>query len=286
MATRMSPQAPAACQPLTNTDFERLIAARPDLWLNPRKTCITCLKHTKGPDAEQTFLWWADPERTEAAVYACDCDSQWLMHLWMLNAGIGLAYQRMDWEDVTSVPASVCEEVMAYAVQGARNVAQGRNLILWSPDAGTGKTLLMTLLIKALMAQGIAAYFAQFNDVIDLFTGSWRDEEERAEWDRRVRNVGVLAMDDIGKEHKGRSDLVESMVDQVIRYRVANSKPVFLTTNYTPEKIQQGYGGYVMSLLSEQADFIQLPGQDFRPRRRDIARREAALGLARPITVV
>jgi DNA replication protein DnaC len=96
----------------------------------------------------------------------------------------------------------------------------------------------------------------------------------------------VLAIDDIGKEHRGRSELVEAMVDQVVRYRVSNSKPTFITTNLTPEQIQQGYGGYVMSLLSEQADFIALHGQDFRPQRREIARREADLGLTRPITVV
>jgi hypothetical protein len=28
----------------------------------------------------------------------CDCKEQWILHLWMLNAGIGLAYQRLGWE--------------------------------------------------------------------------------------------------------------------------------------------------------------------------------------------
>ncbi|GAA1978844.1 ATP-binding protein [Kitasatospora viridis] len=274
--------APRACKPLSNHDFARLRAARPRLWLDPTTSCVTCLKQNGN-----TYRWWdyqtAPPE---VATWNCSCTDQWLMHLWMLNAGIGLAYQRLDWEDATAVPEHVRDQIMQYAVNGARNIAQGRNLILWSPDAGTGKTLLLTLLAKALMAQARDVFTAQFNSIIDLFTGGWRDETERAEWNRRVHASEVLAIDDLGKEHKGRLEMVESMVDQVIRSRAANSQPVILTTNLTPHQIQDGYGGYVMSLLSEQSDFIEVSGADFRPRRREISRQEADLGLTRPITVV
>lgn len=41
-----------------------------------------------------------------------------------------------------------------------------------------------------------------------------------------------------------------------------------------------------MSLLSESADFIEIPGTDYRPARRELSRQEADLGLARPITAV
>ncbi|MET7363301.1 ATP-binding protein [Streptomyces sp. NPDC005562] len=274
---------PQACAPLPNVDFERLKAARPRLWTDPKKTCLTCLKAN-----ESTFRWYNQSlgrcDENEIVTYECLCTDQWLMHLWFLNAGIPLNYQRLGWDDVKAVQQPIVEQIMGYAVEGARNIAAGRNLVLWSQAPGTGKTLLLALLCKALMVEGFQVHFSQFNEIIDLFTSSWRDQAERAQWDRRVRNVDILAIDDMGKEHKGRLEMVEAMVDQIVRARVSDAAPTIITTNLTPQEMQEGYGGYVMSLLSETADFIEINGADYRPRRRELTRQETNLGLARPIT--
>lgn len=272
--------------PLSDADFNRLRAARPRLWTSPKDTCLTCLKQNG-----QTYRWYADDTATgrrteEIATYECNCQQQWLMHLWFLNAGIPLNYQRLGWDDVRTVPQAVVDQVMNYALQAARNIAQGRNLVLWSKSPGTGKSLLLYLLSKFLMANGFQVHSSQFNEVIDLFTSSWRDKDEREQWTRRVRNVDVLAIDDWGKEHKGRIEMVESMVDQIVRSRVSDAAPTIFTTNLTPQEIQEGYGVYAMSLLTEAADFIEVTGTDFRPARRQLSRQEADLGLARPITAV
>jgi DNA replication protein DnaC len=276
---------PRACTPLTDQDLNRLKAARTRLWTDPKATCLTCLKQNGN-----TFRWYdqTDGRRDESkiATYDCLCVDQWLMHLWFLDAGIPLNYQRLSWDDVRAVPQPIVAQIMQYAVEAARNIAAGRNLILWSANPGTGKTLLLALLAKALMVEGFKVHFSQFNEIIDLFTSSWRDQAEREQWNRRVRNVDVLAMDDWGKEHKGRLEMVEAMVDQIIRARVSDSAPTIITTNLTPQQMQDGYGGYVMSLLSETADFISIDGADYRPRRRELTRQETDLGLARPITAV
>ncbi|MDQ1041428.1 DNA replication protein DnaC [Streptomyces sp. V3I8] len=275
------PPKPAACMPLSNADFERLRAARPKLWGDPQRECKVCLKENGN-----TYRWWADSSRTEIATYECNCTDQWLMHMWFLNAGIGANYQRLTWDDVASVDPAIVEQIMAYVLNAKRNVADGRNLVLWSQSPGTGKTLLLSLLLKALMVQGFQAHLAQFNEIIDLFTNSWRDKAEREQWNRRVRNVHILGMDDMGKESKGRLEMVEAMVDQIVRARVSDSLPVAITTNLTPQQMQEGYGGGVMSLLSEQADFIEVTGTDYRPRRRELTAQEARLGLVRPIAAV
>ncbi|MGW9067878.1 ATP-binding protein [Streptomyces yangpuensis] len=276
-----APTLPQACSPLSDADFQRLRASRPRLWTDPRAHCITCLKQDGN-----SYRWYTDSSRTDISAYDCDCRSQWLMHLWLLNAGIGLNYQRLTWDDVSAVPPNIVEQVMGYAVAAARNIAAGRSVILWSVSPGTGKTLLLSLLCKALMVQGVQIHFSQFNEIIDLFTSSWRDQAEREQWNRRVRNVDVLAIDDMGKEAKGRLEMVEAMVDQIIRARVSDSAPIAITTNLTPQQIQEGYGGYAMSLLTESADFIEVTGTDFRPQRRELSRRESELGLTRPIAVV
>ncbi|MEU6362255.1 ATP-binding protein [Streptomyces albidoflavus] len=279
-----------ACTPLANADFARLKAARPRLWADPKTTCLTCLKANGN-----TFRWYNQSlgrrhldrrSEDEVVTYDCRCVDQWLMHLWFLNAGIPLNYQRLGWDDIETVQQPIVEQIMQYAVEAARNIASGRNLVLWSTSSGTGKTLLLALLAKALMVEGFQIHFAQFNEIIDLFTSSWRDQAEREQWNRRVRNVDVLAIDDMGREHKGRLDMVEAMVDQIVRARVSDAAPTIITTNLTPQQMQEGYGGKVMSLLSESADYIEIGGDDYRPRRRDLSRQEAELGLSRPITAV
>lgn len=272
---------PEACAPLSNQDFARLKAARPRMWTDPRSTCLTCLKQDNN-----TYRWYTNGERTEVATYACDCRTQWLMHLWFLNAGIGTNYQKLSWDDVATIDPAIVDQIMGYAVNAARRIADGRNLVLWSSGPGTGKTLLLTLLCKALMVQGVQVHFSQFNEIIDLFTNSWRDRAEQDEWNRRVRNVDALAIDDMGKENKGRLEMVESMLDQIIRARVADSAPTIITTNLTPQEMQAGYGVYAMSLLTEAADFIEIPGGDYRPQRNALRSQEAQLGLARPIVAV
>lgn len=275
------PPLPDACRLITNADLALLRAARPRLWLDPRKSCLTCLKADGS-----TYRWYADGTRAEIATYECNCRDQWLLHLWLLNAGIGLNYQRLSWDDVATVPAHVVEQIQEYALHAATAVSSGQSLVLWSTGSGTGKTLMLMLLCKALMAQGYEAYASLFTDIIDLFTSSWRVPAEREQWNRRVRNAQILAIDDLGKENGGRIQIVEDALDQVIRTRVANDAPTAITTNLTPEQVQQGYGGYIMSLLSEKATFIEVPGVNFRARRLVLAQKESQLGLSRPITVV
>jgi DNA replication protein DnaC len=191
--------------------------------------------------------------------------SQWILHHWLLNAGVNTEYQRLSWSDMTDVNEDAQLSVINYTENLDYNVRTGRGLILWSKAPGTGKTMLSSLLIKAAMREGYDCYFTQFNEMLDIFTSGWRDESERAWFIKRIRNVPILAVDDIGKEAGGRSNVVDSMFDTVMRHRVASGKPTIITTNLTPDEMRQGYGIYVMSLLSEQCSKVEVPGSDYRP---------------------
>jgi DNA replication protein DnaC len=203
----------------------------------------------------------------------------------MLNAGLGLWHQRLSWQDVEDVRGDVLSALGEYLENHVANIRAGLGLVLWSPDRGTGKTLLAVLATKTLLAGGVDCYFTQFSEMIDTFSAGWRDEAERAWFNRRIRNAQMLVIDDLGREHKGRSEVVESMLDQVIRHRVANALPTLMTTNYSPQEIQGGYGPNVMSLLYERSLWVEVPGRDYRSRSNERARLEIQQGLIRPITV-
>lgn len=269
------PANPSHVRPLSDADAERLRQTHTSLWSNPTQECVTC--RSRG-----TFK---ARERGEIVEYKCDCLQQWLLHRYLLNAGIGLRYQRVSWIDLDQqVPQAVQQAIMEYAEEADHYVIAGLGMILWG-DKGTGKTLLATLLLKTLLAAGHDGYFTQFNEMIDAYTDTWRNNDEKRWFTRRMRNATLLVVDDIGKEHKGRVDMVESMFDQVIRARVANAKPTIITTNYTPDQMLSGYGGGVMSLLAESCFDHHVTGPDFRPRLRERSLQDARDGVVRPITL-
>jgi DNA replication protein DnaC len=269
---------------LEENDSSRLQIQYPALWSDPQKSCITCFFETK-PNAEKIFQWWNDA-RTEVVEWECDCVSQWILHRKLLHHGIGKAYQRLSWMDATHVPLGSQEQALNYLENGVRYTERGMNLIFHSPDAGTGKTMMLMLLAKGLLSMGVDVYVAQMNSIVELYSSGWRSAEEKAYFERRVMNCGVLGIDDLGKETgQNRIDFIDKLLDRVIRHRTANAMPVVTTTNLTPEQIGSGYKGYVMSLLSETCDYVETAGRDWRPASLSRMKEEVALGLSRPVVL-
>jgi DNA replication protein DnaC len=264
-------------RPLDEADTDRLRRVYPDLWANPERSCPICQKTGlyRAPDGERE----------------CDCYQQWALHWHMLHSGIKTAYQRLSWDDLTQVSGPIWEAVMDYLDHIDNYVRAGIGMIL-SGQPGTGKTLISTLLLKNLLAKGYDGYFTQFNELLDSYTATWRDQDELLWFTRRIRNTDILVIDDIGREYRGRAGkgtgdegFTSALFDDVIRHRTGHEKPTIITTNYTQEQMQTGYGGPVLSLLSERSTFHEVTGPDFRPKVRQRTLDEAQRGVVRPFTL-
>lgn len=269
------PPNPEACLPLYDEDFARLKRRDDQLWRNPHP-CKTC--------GDKGWFRRREPDGS-IAEYDCPCEEQWLLHLWLLNAGIGMAYQRLSLRDVPSERTKSVYAALQYIDQIEANLHLGRGLVLWSELKGTGKTLSATLVLKSVLEAGYDGFFTTFPDMLDMYQSTWRDKEERAWFDRRVRNVQFLVIDDIGKEGQQRSrDVSESMVDLVLRARNAAALPTIITTNRTPEEMDQGYS--VASLLSGTFQAVEINGADYRDIQNDEAKRDASDGVRRPVVML
>lgn len=280
---------PATIRTLTNDERAHLLALHPDLTPSPEgRGCPTC----RGQGAFK----WRDAKGA-VVVYECDCTAQWMLHRFLLNAGLGLSHQRMSWEDVLTVPKGVIDAVLDYYDDREANVRAGRSLILWGKALGTGKTLLEVLLTKKLIADGYDCYFTPFHGLLDSYAAGWRDPDQRRWFNRRVTNAGVLVIDDVGRERRIRrfvgdglveyhNEMAESTLEFVIRDRVNADKPTFITTNLSPEQMRRGYGGHVMSLLAEVSETIEVRGDDFREQARDRMAADIRAGLVRPVVLV
>ena len=273
------PPLPLAIRPLNNVESQRLKTRYPRLSLSPEKNCLTCRDR-------RTYTWYVPGSRTERAEYACNCLDQWVLHRYLLASNIGLTYQRLGWADMGATEQGATDLAQEYLAHAEDYVANGIGLIFYG-TAGTGKTSLGTLLLRGLLAQGFDGYFTTFSEMIDTYTGGWNDKDEKVWFHKRIKNAQVLVMDDVGKEYQGRkaSGLPESTFDEVLRHRVAASTPTIITTNLSMTRLQEGYGGGVMSLLRERSSTYEFTGSDFRDTQRNRTLDEIEQGLTRPVVL-
>jgi DNA replication protein DnaC len=231
------------------------------------------------------FRWYAQGS-DEVETFICPCEDQWVLHRYLSLAGIPLNYQRLGWRDGDLLSSAHVNVASDYMGDAKKNTSMGWGII-FTGSFGIGKTLTSILILKDLIAQGYEGMFATMSDMIEMYTSGWRDQDERIWFDRRVRNAKVLVLDDVGREYQGsnRHGLPETTFDSVLRYRVGSALPTIITTNRTEDKLAYGYGGAVMSLLSERSDIIETAGEDVRPQIRERQRREKKLGLTRPVVL-
>lgn len=276
---------------LLNDESDRLERHYPDLPDSPQE-CGTC-------GGSGSFLWWGryknPPEPDRVAEYECPCVDQWLMSRYFLYHGIETVYQRMGLDDLFGVEPGAMAQVAEYLKNFDRYKRSGIGLILHG-GMGTGKSLLAAMVAKTVLSEGHDAHFTTFSNMLSELTAGWNDEDQREWFIRRIRNAGLLVVDDIGREHKQRRyvdgglvdntmALSESSVDELLRHRVAAAKPTLITTNLDLDMLEAHYGSNVVSLLRECSIDYRFEGSDFRERARTRRVDESIRGLTRPVVV-
>lgn len=249
---------------LSNTDLERLQANNPELRSG---RCPTCRDKKK-------FRW-------KGKECDCLCSEQKRLFVRYLHAGVGDTYQRLSWGDL-SVPSEQLGPVIDYLDNAEDYINRGMGLLLHGP-VGTGKTLLMNLVIKELVKNKYDSYATTFANTVEAFTATWGDKEEKRIFARRFMNSQVLGLDDLGKEFRASNGLPVTTFDHILRTRVTANRPTMLTTNMSAAELQHGYGGAVLSLLVEKSIEVPLKGADFRPISHDRTVKEIRNKEIRPI---
>lgn len=266
---------------LEDPDSARLKAQHPALWADPQTSCITCRFEKTG---ERNFRWYDDSR--EVVTWECNCVAQWIMHRYLLAHGVQKNYQRLGWADAIDVPEATQMQILTYLDSADRYVDRGVNLILHSPDAGTGKTLMLMLAAKKLLGMGYDVFVAQMSTIVEMYTSGWRSKEEKDYFEQRIMNCQILNVDDLGKESGEKTvDFIDRLLDRVFRHRTAASLPTFVSTNLTRDRMDLGYGKYVASLLTETCLFVETSGSDWRPRARERTRQEIEQSLTRPLVI-
>lgn len=253
---------------LCDAEAERLYRNHPHLGRSYQTYCPTCGK-------TGVYRW-------RGAEHRCDCEYQLQLHKHYLAAGIGVTYQRLDWDDYVG-PKPILDQVVNYFDRREQFLRRGMGLYLVG-SYGTGKSMLATLLLKELVKEGLTCWATTFAQTVEMFTAGWGDKADKDYFQQKFINSQVLLLDDVGKELRGtRIALAETTFDAILRQRVQAGRTTLITTNMTPADLADGYGAAILSLIREKSLELVFGGDDFRIEARDLGVEEILRGETRPI---
>lgn len=161
--------------------------------------------------------------------------------------------------------------------------AGGQRALLFCGPPGTGKTHLLSAMLRELAAKkGVRGRYEEFFLLLsDIRDGFSRGLSSR-EWLEPLRQVDVLAIDEVGKGGKNR-EFEQGILDEIISVRYNAQRPTLLSTNYPRagstwkfaadgeqgETLEQRVGLRIFSRLHEMCDLIDVIGPDQREVQHD-----------------
>src|SRR5438128_9321079 len=162
--------------------------------------------------------------------------------------------------------------------------AAGQRALLFCGPPGSGKTHLLAAILRELAAKKSVRgryeeFFLLLSDIRDGFSRGLSSRE----WLEPLRDVDVLAIDEIGKGGKNR-EFEQGVLDEIISVRYNAGRPTLLATNYPPpdtdhwqfkadgqsaENLEQRVGPRIYSRLHEMCDLMDVLGDDQREVQHD-----------------
>lgn len=149
-------------------------------------------------------------------------------------------------------------------------IREGKGLMLRG-SVGTGKTTLAIAIMRKAVEQGIHCLFVNnisLNDRLLNLLNS--DRKELANYDKLLRTVPLLVIDDFGVEsdRNSKSWLVEKM-ESIIGERYDRMLPIIITTNLTKDEIKDRYNERIYDRLRDTCDLVIFRGQSLRGNKGD-----------------
>ncbi len=181
--------------------------------------------------------------------------------------GIYKRFQHVELEtmDIAAENANAFEIIKEYARNIVENLNQGLGLIIKGP-VGTGKTTAAIAIMKEAVKYKKSPYFISMISLLDKLM-SFRDQEERYEFEQRIKNCPLLVLDDLGGEYIGKNKDDSWMLKRImsiIAERHQRSKSIIITTNLPIKELAERYDQRAIDRIRSTNQIITLLGESLR----------------------
>ena len=186
------------------------------------------------------------------------------------RSGIERRYRNCTFANIEArgIPPQVTSEhrrVRQYADQIVRHADAGTGLALLGP-VGTLKTSLAVAALQEGLKAGVSGMFLTMPSLLDtLFTLKDTNREEWARFEDRLRNVGILLLDDLGAEHS--EGWVHTKIDAIVSERYNRMKPIIITSNLTSERLAKTYAARIFDRIRHTSEVVRFAGESLRKAR-------------------
>lgn len=181
--------------------------------------------------------------------------------------GIYKRFQNVELEtmNIAAENANAFEVIKEYASNVVENLNQGLGLIIKGP-VGTGKTTAAIAIMKEAIKHKKSPYFISMISLLDKLM-SFRDQEERYEFEQRIKNCPLLVLDDLGGEYIGKNKDDSWMLKRImsiIAERHQRSKSIIITTNLPIKELAERYDQRAIDRIRSTNQIITLLGESLR----------------------
>lgn len=189
------------------------------------------------------------------------------------KSGIWALYREKSFDGYRVTPENrrACAAVRAYVRKFDELRQNGKGLYL-AGSCGVGKTHLAAAAALELIGREHSVICMVGIDLLARIKQAYDDQSNLSEYDtlKDYLDVGLLIIDDLGKEHVTSWSL--SMLYTIINMRAGNLLPMFITTNYTDEQLTARLGRSgdmataraIVSRLHEVCYGLEIGGPDYR----------------------
>ncbi len=155
------------------------------------------------------------------------------------------------------------EKVFHFCKSYADNFTlQSRNL-LFVGGTGLSKTHLSLSIANVVVQKGFSVVYDSVQNLVSkLENEHFRNSSEQSGTEDIIYGCDLLILDDLGTEFK--SPFVIASLYNLVNTRILTKKPTIISTNLTPEEIEQFYSIRFLSRIS--GNYVRMPfsGKDIR----------------------
>jgi len=133
--------------------------------------------------------------------------------------------------------------------------------ILMIGGTGLGKTHLSAAIAKEVLSKGYLVIYDSAQSIFDGYEAV-RFGKDNRENIKKYESCSLLIIDDLGAECM--TQYTVAVFSSLLNWRIVNSKPTIISTNFTPQQIKKSYGDRIYSRLLGEFKIMRFSGEDIR----------------------